>query len=130
MPEIPHRDGLEDRNPGEIARLNDELRQNLLSPGHNRVVMTRGIADLIGDTGQFVGYRRRAELLRLVRDYEDFSPDNDPYGEHDLGVFAFVDAHCFWKIDYYDGALSNGSEHPADPNVTVRVLTILLVEEY
>ena len=36
----------------------------------------------------------------------------------------------FWKIDYYDHALENGSENPADPEITRRVLTIMRADEY
>ena len=63
-------------------------------------------------------------------DYADFTEDNDPYGEHDFGTFTLDDAELNWKIDYYDNELKWGSANPADLDVTRRVLTILLVEEY
>ena len=115
--------------PSEIARLNDWLREHITSPGHNRVMMTAGIADLVGDVALFRGFHKRAELLRAVRDYDRFGRDIDPYGEHDMGAFEFEGAPCFWKIDYYTPDLSAGSEDPADPFKTVRVLTIMRADE-
>ncbi len=65
-----------------------------------------------------------------MRDFEDFTADNDPYGEHDFGAFQLGGEKLFWKIDYYDLALEMGSPDPADPAVTRRILTIMLAEEY
>jgi hypothetical protein len=114
---------------GAIARLNDWLRENLASPGHNRVVMTIGIAALIGDASLFRNFHKRAELMRTVRDFNRFTPVNDPYGEHDMGSFTFEAIACLWKIDYYPTDLSAGSENPADPFQTVRLLTIMRADE-
>ncbi|OYY75793.1 MAG: hypothetical protein B7Y43_17980 [Sphingomonas sp. 28-62-20] len=113
-----------------IATLNDALRQNLTQPGHNRVVMTLGVQDLIGDVSLFRNFHARAELLRAIRDYDEFGVDVDPHGERDFGRFTFCDAALYWKIDYYDRAIDFGSPDPADPQVTTRVLTILLTSEY
>ena len=57
----------------EIARLNDGLRQHLTAPGNNRVVMTSGIADLIGDVSLFRNFLQaggaapRGSRLRRLR---------------------------------------------------------------
>ena len=49
-----------------IADLNDWLRHHITSPGQNRVMMTRGIANLIGDVSIFRNFRKRAELMRVL----------------------------------------------------------------
>lgn len=113
-----------------IATLNDALRQNLTQPGHNRLVMTLGVQDLIGDVSLFRNFRARAELLRAIRDYDEFGVDVDPHGERDFGRFTFRGAALYWKIDYYDRALDFGSPDPAEPQATTRVLTVLLTSEY
>ncbi|MEG3162743.1 DUF3768 domain-containing protein [Sphingomonas sp. LB2R24] len=112
-----------------IASLNDWLRDNIHAPGRNRVVMTRGVAELIGDVSMFRNFRKRADLLRAVRAYDSFDRSIDPYGERDMGRFEFEGTDCYWKIDYYNLDLSAGSEDPADPFVTVRILTIMRVDE-
>ena len=62
--------------------------------------------------------------------FDDFKPDNDPYGEHDFGAFE-VDGHkFFFKVSYYDITMEFGSDDPANPEVTKRVLTLMLAEEY
>lgn len=113
-----------------VASLNDTLRQSIHAPGRDQIVMTAGVAALIGDVALFRGFHKRAEILRAVRDYDSFNPDNDPLGEHDFGRFEYDGAVLYWKIDYYDLELAWGSPDPANPDVTTRVLTILLAEEY
>ena len=109
-----------------IRELNDEFRRDpsLLGVqiGLDKLVITRGVAAR-GDP--FVD-----RAMRAVRDYADFTENNDPFGEHDFGAFTLDDANLFWKIDYYDTGLEYGSPNPADPDVTRRVLTVLLAEEY
>lgn len=103
-----------------IARLNDRLRKTGV---HGKILLTRGVRALTGDDV--------SELLKTIAAYGDFDADNDPHGERDFGVFHFRGAELMWKIDYYsDAEFSFGSDDPANPEVTQRVLTVLLAEEY
>jgi len=69
-------------------------------------------------------------IVERVRTFDDFSDDNDPYGEHDFGAFEQDGDKIFWKIDYYDRQLTQGSPDPTDPKLTTRVLTVMLASEY
>jgi len=69
-------------------------------------------------------------VLRQVQVFEAFTPDNDPYGEHDFGQITLEGTTFFWKIDYYDLDLHMHSPDPSNETVTARVLTIMLAEEY
>jgi len=114
-----------------IADLNDWLRHHITSPGQNRVMMTRGIANLIGDVSIFRNFRKRAELMRVIRDFENAEEATSfSARERDMGWFQFESERCMWKIDYYATDMLHGSEDPADPDRTVRVLTIMLLSEY
>jgi len=62
--------------------------------------------------------------------YDQLDECIDPYGEHDMGRFTVSDEDYYWKIDYYDRGLEFHSPDPADPEVTIRVLTIMRVDEY
>lgn len=68
--------------------------------------------------------------IRATQAFDAFTPENDPYGEHDFGSLNLAGRHLFWKIDYYDPLLCYGSDDPADPAVTCRVLTLMLASEY
>ncbi len=104
----------------QIRQLNDEFRTGQLPDG--KVMVTAGIKAM-GETAVSAIYRQ-------VREFDDFSEDNDPYHEHDFGKVDYEDTRIFWKIDYYDLTLTKGSEDPADPSITTRVLTIMRAEEY
>lgn len=100
-----------------IAELNDDARTSFIGC---RVVITKGIAAMDDLDG----------LFAKVRDYRDFTEQNDPYGEHDFGSVEHGSQTVFWKIDYLDPDLLMHSLDPSDPAVTCRVLTIMLAEEY
>jgi hypothetical protein len=106
-------------NTARIRELNDELRR---TGQGGRVMVTQGVAAL--------GPERRREILAAVQEFDDFTSDNDPHGEHDFGAAAVTGARLFWKIDYYDCSLTQHSPDPADPHATARVLTIMLADEY
>jgi len=103
-----------------IADLNDKFRKSLVTGG--RTYMTAGVN---AKGTEFV-----AKALIKVIAFDDFTADNDPHGEHDFGSFELEGEKLFWKIDYYDLAGEFGSEDPTDPKKTLRVLTVMLAEEY
>lgn len=102
-----------------IRSLNDDLRRF----GRGGIVMlSAGIAALsIGEVHS---------ILDEVRCFEDFTDDNDPYREHDLGLFRHRGERIMWKIDYYDLDRRYASPDPSNPAVTSRVLTVLYASEY
>jgi hypothetical protein len=74
--------------------------------------------------------RDQSAIREKVELFDSFTEDNDPHGEHDFGAFEHAGGKIFWKIDYYAPDMERGSENPADPKQTVRVLTIMLASEY
>jgi hypothetical protein len=112
----------------EIARLNDLCRAGKLRGA--RIMATRGCIDRFCDPENALSlFSVQAELAARVRGHV-FEGGEDPHGERDFGAFDYRGEKLFWKIDYYDPSLTFGSEDPADPAKTVRVLTILLASEY
>ena len=71
-----------------------------------------------------------AKLLERVRRFDAFTKDNDPHGEHDFGTIDLAGQTYFFKVDYYAPDMDGGSEDPADPTKTTRVLTIMRDDEY
>lgn len=112
---------LHDRVPRaeRIARLNDQLRKTAIG---GAIVVTRGVRNLSDYSTQ--------ALFEALRTYDGFDEDNDPHGERDFGDIDLWDAELLWKIDYLSPDMQFGSNDPADPYVTQRVLTVLLAEEY
>src|SRR3954470_2777474 len=99
-----------------IRELNDQLRCKGLG---GRVVMTRGIEALGAD-----GVR---EVLTAVARFDDFTEDNDPWGEHDCAVLTVSGRRIIFKIDLYEDPEVKGAD---GKSITTRVLTIMLAEEY
>lgn len=103
----------------KIAQLNDTLRKT----GEGGTIMvTQSVLALNGFD--------QLALTTALAQYDRFDADNDPHGERDFGDLELFEAELLWKVDYYDKERKFGSDDPADPNVTVRVLTIMLVTEW
>ena len=108
-----------DDTAARIRELNDAFRQGT---GEGQVFVTAGVNE---EGLEFV-----AAAMIGVREFSDFSQDNDPHHEHDFGALDVLGEKVFWKIDAYDQDLKYGSPDPTDPSVTTRVLTIMLASEY
>ena len=97
-----------------IAVQNDNLRRF----HHNGlVVISRGIAAL--------DRRLWAEIIAEVATFDAFTPDNDPYGEHNCALVNVRGLRVIFKIDYYDPTLLHHSDDPTNPEITRRVMTSL-----
>ena len=95
------RDGL--NKADAIRRLNDIFRRTFAS-GH--VVLTPGV--------QALNPQDQWALFHAVRNFEGFSPENDPYEEHDFAAVMHEGTRYLWKIDYYDLDLSQASPDPSE----------------
>jgi hypothetical protein len=102
-----------------IAVLNDAFRKTGIG---GKWLVTRGIAAL--------PVLEQQAIVQIVRAFNAFDEDNDPYGERDFGAFEYRGWKIFWKIDYYDSGMEFASSDPSDPAQTLRVLTVMLAEEY
>jgi len=102
-----------------IRLLNDDLRTRRLD---GIVVITDGIAAL--------GPSTIRDIISAITVFDGFTPENDPYGEHDCAVMAVSAIKIIWKIDYYDLTRQYHSSDPSDRNVTSRVMTVMRADEY
>ena len=102
-----------------IRELNDALRTTFIG---GRVMMTAGVNEMEPEA--------KAKLVNAVRTFDRFDKGNDPHGEHDFGAIKIAGEKFFFKIDYYDLAMSQHSVDAANPEATIRVLTIMRADEY
>ena len=102
-----------------IAAQNDVFRQTF-DPDMGMVTMTPTVDALPDKTKHF--------LILEVQNYNDFR--GDIYCEHDFGTIKLEGATYYFKIDYYDKSYEKGSEDPANPALTNRVLLIMARQDY
>ena len=67
----------------DIATLNDTFRKTLSG---GRVMLTAGINAMSQDDV--------AKILSRVRSFNDFTEDNDPYGEHETSLGFAISQLC------------------------------------
>ncbi len=115
------RSGYAETRAKQIAELNDQLRITF-NHAYGQILYTQGI--------QTLGKIEQINVFNLVKAFNAFTVDNDPYGEHDFGAVQNNGKKVFWKIDYYGQDMMHRSEDPADSECTNRVLTIMLANEY
>lgn len=99
---------------------NDMFRKTMISSPKHRICFTEMVADLKDED--------REELIGLIRNFNDFNEDNDPYGHHDFGMIEMKGQKYYFKIDYYDDSWEYG-EDPLEkkPN---RLMVIMNSKEY
>ena len=105
-----------------IAELNDRCRLGL--DCNARIVITATcLAAIAGDRGTTGEILAQAEVMAAVRRYV-FRPEDG--ADRARGELEIGQQTIRFAIDCYDLALEWGSENPADPSITTRVLTIML----
>lgn len=112
----------DDEKKARIRELNDELRTRRSQRNGKIIVM----GDLINETGDG---EKMTKILDAIRDHDNWE-GNDPYGEHDFGKVAVDGEEFIFKIDYYALNEEHLSEHPEDPNVTIRVMSVFYAHDY
>ena len=120
---------LQQQTPEQTAKirdLNDALRTVRDPIGalmfNGSLVITRALADK--------GNACIDQAVEAMRMFSNFTPDNDPWSEHDFAAFEVDGVTCNFKIDYFASDLEHGSEAPWDAGVTRRVLTLMLAQDY
>lgn len=112
-------------NAETIRQLNDNLRINHRG---GKIAVTPGVMAL----------NDLPTILRQLREFTDFDDSNDVHKERDFGAFKYQGAShiagtgplIFFSISYYDKELMMGSPDPSRPDITERVLVLMLSSEY
>ena len=112
-------------NSDKIQELNDKFRKGGDTSIPGKIVFTSGLLYLLEEND-----KASEDITLLVRDFDEFTEDNDPHKEHDFGAFDFCGAKIFWKFDYYDPDIMHGSSDASDITKTFRMLTVFLASEY
>lgn len=114
----------EHERAAKIAAINDAFRKTA-TPMFTAALAAEGLVTML-------------HITQKVRAFDAFTPENDPYGEHEFGSLTHLvsegttphEATIFFKIDTYaDASLTYGADDPLDPKA-VRIMTIMLASDY
>ncbi|MDJ0555775.1 MAG: DUF3768 domain-containing protein [Microcoleaceae cyanobacterium MO_207.B10] len=103
-----------------ITKLNDRFRNGDRSLGDYK--MSRQVL--------LLPIKKQKQLFKQIQEFDDFTPENDPRGEHDIGKVTMDGVEYIWKIDYLDTSMIMLSDEPADINKTTRILLVIRGDEY
>ena len=114
-----------------IAKLNDEFRRTAMQAALGQIspAAVQGLCHATQAVAALLPQDQRA-IFEQIRDFNEFTPENDPWKEHDFGIVKHTGESYYFKIDYYDKNLKYGSEDPADPARTTRVITVMHRYDY
>ena len=104
------------RDRTKIIELNDQLRTTFKG---GRVQMTPAVYAL--------DPQLRGRALSAMSRYNKFADDDS---EHDWGVFIFAGYSFEWRIEYRAKDGTGISPDPADPEKTLRVLTLYAATDF
>ncbi len=119
-----------------IAQLNDQMRkgfENHEAYDLGKFYYTQGVEYKIAsmrDSDPDNALTKYHQFRKTIADFDDFTEDNDPYGERDFGKVKTNIGDVYFKIDYFDTDYNMGAQDPSDPETCRRVMTIMLPEEY
>jgi hypothetical protein len=94
-----------------IRELNDNFRNSFRG---GKILLTQSVAELPDMV--------KAAALCKVATFKDF---NEANGENDFLKFELCNRSFVFIISYYDLKMEHGSPDPSDPNVAVRIGTLM-----
>lgn len=114
-------------NPRPISptgEANNRMRLRALCgiPQHHRITITQGIMAYPAE--------QQEEIIHRILVFQAFTEDNDPHLDRDLMVIEYLGTKIYGKMDHYDLAMEYLSPDTSNDQLTTRVLTIMLADEY
>lgn len=95
---------------------------------HNDLLRKTGKGGRTVISGYLAADPNLDKVLAAMRDFDQFTKDNDPYGEHDCGIFEVDGESYMFKIGYYTPDMEGGADPQTEP--AVHVLTLMLASDY